>query len=39
MNWIAVLNLVMFILGKIQDSDGDGRPDIFDDQPDNPEVQ
>lgn len=37
MNWISVLNLLMYILQKIKDTDGDGRPDIFDNHPNDPE--
>lgn len=39
MNWVAVLNLIMFILAKIKDTDGDGRLDPFDSEPSNPEVK
>ena len=39
MNWLAVLNLIMFVLQKVIDTDGDGRIDILDKDPNNPEVK
>lgn len=39
MNWIQVLNIIIFILQKIKDSDGDGRIDILDSDPNDPDVQ
>jgi hypothetical protein len=37
MNWIAVLNILLYVLGKIKDTDQDGRPDVFDKYPNDPE--
>lgn len=40
MNWLAVLNIVMWLLEKVmKDTDGDGRWDINDSDPNDPEVQ
>lgn len=39
MNWMKLLELIMFILGKVKDSDGDGRIDVLDSDPENPEVK
>lgn len=39
MNWVAILNMIMYILGKLKDSDGDGRLDVFDGAPNDPEVK
>lgn len=39
MNWIELLQLIMFVLGKIKDTDGDGRIDILDKDPKNPDVK
>lgn len=39
MNWLKVLTLVIWLLQKIKDSDGDGRIDILDDEPSNKEVK
>lgn len=38
-NWMQVLAIVMYLLEKIKDSDGDGRIDILDDEPNNPEIK
>lgn len=35
-NWAQVLAIVMYLLEKIKDSDGDGKIDIFDKEPENP---
>lgn len=39
MNWIQVLAIIMYVLEKIKDSDGDGRPDLFDNDPENPLIK
>ena len=39
MNWTNVLAILMYILEKIKDSDGDGRLDLFDSDPNNPNVK
>lgn len=39
MNWVNVLSIIMYVLEKIKDSDGDGRLDIFDSDPNDPEVK
>jgi len=39
MNWVNVLAIIMYVLEKIKDSDGDGRLDLFDNDPNDPEVQ
>jgi hypothetical protein len=36
---IIILQLVREIVQLLKDSDGDGRPDIFDAAPKNPEVK
>lgn len=36
MNWIAILNLIMYVLQKIKDTDNDGTIDIFDRYPNDP---
>lgn len=40
MDWMKLLSVVMWIIDKVmKDSDKDGRPDIFDSEPENPEVK
>lgn len=39
MNWTKLLELIIWLLSKIKDSDGDGRPDIVDSEPENGEVK
>jgi hypothetical protein len=39
MNVVTILILIKEILTMLKDSDGDGRLDIFDSEPDNPEVK
>ncbi len=39
MQWLRLLELVMFLLGKLKDSDGDGRIDLLDSDPNDPEVK
>lgn len=36
MNWLKILELIMYVLGKIKDTDGDGRTDLFDSDPTDP---
>lgn len=37
--WVLIRELVSIFLWIIRDSDGDGRPDITDSDPQNPDVQ
>lgn len=39
MNWLTVLQIIMYVLGKVKDSDGDGRIDILDSDPGDPKVK
>lgn len=39
MNWDMLLEMFAWLLGKLKDSDGDGRPDLLDSDPQNPEVK
>lgn len=39
MDFARILMLVVWLLEKLKDSDKDGRPDLFDDEPNNPEVK
>lgn len=39
MNWVQVLAIIMYVLEKIKDSDGDGRLDMFDSDPNNPLIK
>lgn len=39
MNLIRVLQLIIQILAMVKDSDGDGRADIFDSAPDDPNIK
>lgn len=39
MNWVQVLAIIMYVLEKIKDSDGDGRLDIFDSNPKDPNIK
>jgi len=36
---MKILSLLIDLLKVIKDSDGDGRPDVFDDAPDDPNVK
>lgn len=36
---LRALELILQILNVLKDTDGDGRPDVFDSEPNNPEVQ
>jgi len=39
MKWYKILELIIYVLGKIKDSDNDGTIDLFDKEPNNPEVK
>lgn len=39
MNFLKMLELLVQLFQLIKDSDGDGRADIFDKEPDNPDVK
>lgn len=39
MNIMAFFKLLIDLLKLLKDSDADGRPDIFDSEPNNPEVK
>lgn len=39
MNWVQVLAVIMYVLEKIKDSDGDGRLDMFDSNPNDPTIK
>lgn len=38
MNWASLLNVFVWLLERVmKDTDGDGRPDLFDSKPDDPQ--
>lgn len=37
MSWMQILMLVVWLIGKLPDSDKDGRPDFFDKFPKDPQ--
>lgn len=40
MNWHLILNVFIVLLEKVlKDSDGDGRPDMFDSDPKNKDIK
>lgn len=36
LNWMIIINIVFWLLGKLKDTDGDGTPDVFDKEPVDP---